>query len=129
MLDASSVVVVDDHACVRSAISNLLRSSGIRVLVYASAEELLSAGDMPQIACIIIDVELSGMDGFELHRRLISRGARLPTIFISAALDPTLSLRAVGAGALAFLNKPFSEASLLVPILRALAALRTVGVT
>src|SRR3954470_17211972 len=58
MLDASSVVVVDDHACVRSAISNLLRSSGIRVLVYASAEELLSAGDMPQIACIIIDVEL-----------------------------------------------------------------------
>jgi len=114
------VVVVDDQACVRRAISSLLRSSGIHVLVYASAEELLSAGEASEMACLIIDVELSGMDGFELHQQLISRGDRLPTIFISAAIDPAIGLRAGRAGALAFLKKPFSEHSLLAPVWRAL---------
>jgi FixJ family two-component response regulator len=123
-----TVVVVEDHASVRRAISNLLRSSGIHVLVYASAEELLSACEMPKTACLIIDVELSGMDGFDLHQRLISRGDRLPTIFISAAIDPAVSMRASSAGALAFLKKPFSEASLLVPIWRALGPVHA-GVT
>ena len=69
------------------------------------------------MACLIIDVELSGIDGFDLHQRLISRGDRLPTIFISAAIDPAVGLRAASAGA-RIPAKPFSEASLLGPVWR-----------
>lgn len=107
------IVVVDDHAAVRGALGNLLRSCGYDVALFASAEELLTQACLPDTPCMLIDVCLSGMNGFDLQRELISRGHRVPTIFISAEADPTLSARAASAGALAFLPKPISEGSLL----------------
>jgi FixJ family two-component response regulator len=106
------VAVVDDDESVRVAIRSLLRSVGFRVEVFASAESFLDARH-DGIACLIVDVRLTGMSGLDLQRQLAAAGDAPPVVFISAHDDPVARRQALGAGALAFLRKPFPERALI----------------
>jgi FixJ family two-component response regulator len=108
------VVIVDDDESVREAIRSLLRSVGIVVEVFASAEEFLKSDALKDAACLILDVRMTGMSGLELQDRLVSAHYEIPIIFITAhASDAEARSRALKAGAVGFLHKPFSEEALL----------------
>jgi FixJ family two-component response regulator len=108
------VVIVDDDESVREAIRSLLRSVGIVVEVFASAEEFLKSDSLKDAACLILDVGMTGMSGLELQDRLVSAHYKIPIIFITAhASDTEARSRALKAGAVGFLHKPFSEEALL----------------
>ena len=100
------VVVVEDDDGLRRAIDRLLRGAGFRPVTYASAEELLEAG-LGAAACLVVDVRLPGLSGFELSRRLAKSGPRPPLIFITAHDDPSVRAQAERLGAVAYLPKPF----------------------
>jgi FixJ family two-component response regulator len=111
-----SIVVVDDDDGMNQAIRRLLSAAGFRALTFASAEALLEAGTAAQAACLVLDIHLPGLSGFELHRRLIQNGIGLPVVFITAYDDPDSLQQARTAGAIAYLTKPFSGQSLLTAI-------------
>ena len=111
--DERVVGVVDDDESVRIAIGSLLRSLGFKVEMFGSAEDLLESPRLDDIACLIIDVRLPRMSGLDLQRQLLAAKRELPMIFISAHDDPVARRRALTAGALAFLRKPFSEKALI----------------
>jgi FixJ family two-component response regulator len=107
------VVVVDDDASVRIAIARLLAGQGLAVRTFSSASELLAA--MPSdVACVVVDVHLGGMNGFELDAELRARGAAWPLVFISAQDDDATRERAARSGA--YLRKPFEVTELLQAI-------------
>lgn len=114
-----AIAVVDDDESVREATANLLRSSGYAADVFASAEEFLEARDIYARPCLVLDVQLPEMDGLELQTILRKR---VPIIFISAHLDARTRARALHAGAVAFLHKPYGEAELLGAIREAVRA-------
>jgi FixJ family two-component response regulator len=107
------ISIVDDDESVREAIKGLIRSMGYRAEVFASAEEFLSSGDLNETACLILDVRMAEMSGLELQTQLTASGCRVPIIFISAHSDSKARARALEAGAVAFLMKPFSDDALL----------------
>ena len=91
----------------------LIRSFGFRVEAFGSAEEFGNSGYLEKTACPILDVQMPGMDGLELQHRLSETGNRIPIVFITARADEVLERRAIEAGAVGFLYKPFSQESLL----------------
>lgn len=105
--DPPLVVVVDDDASFRRAISRLIRLWGFRTWTFASAEEYLRLGVPTD--CLVLDLHLEGMSGLELQYLLASRGNTTPIIFISAMDDATARKRAFNGGAVAFLEKPFDD--------------------
>jgi FixJ family two-component response regulator len=107
-----TISIVDDDESVRKAIKRLIESVGLNVAVFASAEDFLSSGRSQDSACLILDVRLTGMSGIELHTHLVASDCRLPIIFISAHGDGQERMRALDAGAIDFLQKPFSEQAL-----------------
>ncbi|HMN45491.1 MAG TPA: response regulator [Povalibacter sp.] len=107
------ICVVDDDASFRSAITSLLHSIGYTVAAFGSAEEFLDSGRVADTACLISDVQMSGMNGFELQTRLRENGQQLPIIFVAASPGEKAREQAVRSGALAFLGKPFSEDKLM----------------
>ncbi len=111
-----TVRIVDDDAAVRRALVRLVGSMGMRAEAFASPAELLSAEASPEVGCLLLDVHLPGMTGFELHERLCSAGPKLPVIFITAQRDSGARERAERAGAVAFLEKPFDDGQLLASI-------------
>ena len=111
--DKSIVCVVDDDFSVRDSTQRLIRSFGFRAEAFASAEEFESAGYLEEAACLILDVQMPGMSGIELQRRLASRRCEIPIIFITAYENDVVRAQAIREGALAFLAKPFSEEVLL----------------
>ena len=114
MRDSPRIAVVDDDESVRRALGNLLSSVGYQVELCASAEEFLNAGHLHDTDCLILDVRMPGMSGLELQQRLAATTYLIPIIFITAhASDEEARRRALEAGALDFLLKPFSEESLL----------------
>jgi FixJ family two-component response regulator len=115
------VAVVDDHSGVREALGGLLASAGYGVKGFASAEDLLRLG-MDGACCLILDIGLPGMDGFELHRQLAMQRCP-PSIFITAHddFDGHLRRAALTAGAIAFFRKPFECEQLLHAVGRACA--------
>jgi FixJ family two-component response regulator len=115
-----TVFVVDDEATVRKSLVRLLKAAGFRVETFASAGEFLHrpADDAP--ACLILDVQMPGLNGLELQRVLADANRILPIIFITGHGDIPTSVRAMKAGALDFLSKPFDEKDLLLAIQRAL---------
>lgn len=117
----SVICVVDDDASVRLALGRLLRSVGFQNHAFASGEEFLLSEFVGSSACLIVDVRMKGMSGFELQDALREAGSRLPIIFISAHGDKDAQERALHAGAIGFLLKPFSEDALLQLIGKALA--------
>lgn len=114
MRDNSRISVVDDDVSVRRALGNLISSVGYQVELFASAEEFLNSGHLHDTDCLILDVRMPGMSGLELQQRLAATNYLIPIIFITAhASDEEARRRALEAGALDFLLKPFSEESLL----------------
>ncbi|HTS81735.1 MAG TPA: response regulator [Myxococcaceae bacterium] len=120
LLDGSTVAVVDDDASVREALRALLRSAGFRVKLFDSAEEFLRSGQASDVASLVLDVRMSGMSGLDLQEHLAASGAAIPIVFMTAHADATARARALAAGAVAFLEKPFSDDDLLDAIDRAL---------
>ena len=126
--DDPIVYVVDDDLAVREALSSVIRSVNLRVATFASAEEFLlhTRPDVP--SCLVLDVQLPEISGFDLLRRLEEAVALLPVIFITGHGTIPMSVRAMKAGALEFLTKPFQEADLLAAIAQALERSRAAGV-
>jgi FixJ family two-component response regulator len=122
--NSSQVVVVDDDASVREALSALLRSAGFRVELFASPEELLRSGQLRDTACLVLDVRMSGMSGVDLQDQLNASGSSIPIIFMTAHADASVRTRALAAGAVDFLQKPFSDDALLEAIDRAIGLAR-----
>jgi two-component system response regulator FixJ len=108
-----SVFVVDDDYDVRASLALLLRSVGIEARCFDSAEALLSALAPESAGCVVADVRMPGMSGMELQQELERRGLALPFIFITGHADVPMAVAAMKAGALDFLEKPFSDQALL----------------
>ncbi len=104
------VAVVDDDISVRESLESLIRSVGMQVKLFASAEEFLSAAHNGNADCLVLDVRLPGMSGLELHRYLLDQNCKLPAIFITAhASDDHARLEARSDWTVAYLTKPFGE--------------------
>ena len=116
------ISIVDDDDAVRNATRTLIRSLGYHVATFASAEEFLKSEQLHQTDCLISDVQMPGLSGIELQERLNANGHRIPMIFITAFPDDHVRDRAMRAGAVSFLSKPFNDANLIVCIDRALKA-------
>lgn len=114
------ISVVDDDASVRTATARLLRSLGFSAHAFASAQEFLSSPRLLETSCLIADVEMPGMSGLELQEYLVTNGYNTPMIFITAFPDERIRERAMEAGAVDFLSKPFDEPRLLDCVHRAL---------
>lgn len=121
MPERFSISVVDDDESVREATTGLLRSLGFAAAAYPSAEEFLASDQVTRTACLIVDVNMPGTTGFELHRSLASIGQSIPTILITAYPDESAQARALNAGVVCYLCKPFAEADLRACICSALA--------
>jgi FixJ family two-component response regulator len=116
----SIVYVVDDDSSVREAIKSLIRSVGLRVETFGTAQEFLKSARPDAPGCVVLDVRLPGLSGLDLQRELAANGINLPVIFITGHGDIPMSVRAMKAGALEFLTKPFRDQDLLDAILQAL---------
>jgi FixJ family two-component response regulator len=110
------ISVVDDDAWAREGIKNLVLSLGYQVCAFESAEQFLQSTRIEDIACLISDVQMPGLSGLDLQDRLLASGHHTPVIFITAYPNEKQRSRALGAGAVGFLSKPF-EAELLVDCL------------
>lgn len=110
--DPKTVTVVDDDDGVRKALGRLLRAHGYRVIDYASAADFLEDAT-EHSGCMILDVQMPGLDGLSLQEEIESRGIDLPIVFITAHGDVPKSVRAMKHGAVDFLEKPFDESDLL----------------
>ena len=115
------VYVVEDDELVRLSIAEVLESAGLRTRSYASAHDFLDAVPSEGVACLVLDVNLPGMSGVELQRQLDKLDVLLPIVFISAYGDIPMSVRAIKAGAIEFLTKPFRAKDLLAAVREALA--------
>ena len=107
------VAVVDDDESVRESLPDLLREFRFATHSFSSAEEFLTSDSLVQTGCLILDVAMPGMTGFDLQRELKLRGHSIPIIFISAHKDEVVRRRAFQQGAVEFLFKPFSDTALL----------------
>ena len=114
MANPALISVVDDDESVRESVEGLLRSLGFAVKTFPSAEEFLDWERLRETDCLILDVRMPGIDGMELHQRLIASRSELPVIFITAHGSATeLRAEALRNGAVAFLDKPLGEDALL----------------
>jgi FixJ family two-component response regulator len=116
----SVVFVVDDDASIRAAVKSLLKSVGLRSESFGSTEEFVSAVRPDTPSCLVLDVRLPGMSGLDFQAELEKRGVRIPIIFITAHGDIPMTSRAMKAGAVEFLPKPFQKRELLDAIQQAL---------
>jgi FixJ family two-component response regulator len=108
------ISVVDDDHSVRESLARLIRSVGSSVMVFGSAEEFLSADHGREPDCMILDIRMPGMSGLELQRELLTRGRKLPIIFITAhGSEKEVRARALEAGAVDYLLKPLKEEEVL----------------
>jgi FixJ family two-component response regulator len=116
----ATVFVVDDDAVVREALGSLIRSVGLGVQLFGSAQEFLNAPRPDTLACLVLDVRMPGLGGLDCQRRLADAGVPIPIVFISGHGDIPMSVRAMKAGAVDFLTKPFRDQDLLDAIQQAL---------
>jgi len=114
------VFVVDDDSSVREAIKSLIRSVGLSVETFETAQEFLRSKRPDAPGCVVLDVRLPGLSGLDLQRELAAHGISIPVIFITGHGDIPMSVRAMKAGALEFLTKPFRDQDLLDAIQQAL---------
>jgi FixJ family two-component response regulator len=119
------VFVIDDDASVRAALSSLIRSVGLRVEVFASTSEFLAAKRTDGLSCLILDVRLPGVSGLHFQAELAKANIVIPTIFITGHGDIPMSVKAMKAGAVEFLSKPFRDQDLLDAIKVALERARS----
>lgn len=114
-----TVFIVDDDYAVRDSFSMLFETLGIAVECFPSAEEFLEVYDPERPGCLVLDVNMPGMRGIELHEELIRRGNHIPIIFLTAHGDIPMTVRAIKAGAIDFLTKPIQAKQLIDHVKRA----------
>lgn len=117
----SVISIVDDDDSVRLAIESLLRSLGYAAHTFASAQEFLQSPCANETACVIADIQMPGMSGIDMQAVLLQRGYTLPIIFITAFPDERIRERALTAGALCVLSKPFDARTMIECLEKALA--------
>jgi FixJ family two-component response regulator len=121
MAEAKAIVfVVDDDASVREGLGSLIRSAGLRVETFASAQEFLARPQADVPSCLVLDVRLPGLSGLDLQKRLAEVNIEIPIVFITGHGDVPTSVRAMKAGAVEFLTKPFVDRDLLDAIQQAI---------
>ena len=108
-----TVFVVDDDSSMRDALRNLFRSVGLNVETFGSAQEFLSSERSKGPGCLVLDIRLPGLSGLDLQRQLADANIQIPIVFITAHGDIQMSVRAMKAGAVEFLTKPFRDQDLL----------------
>jgi len=114
------VCVIDDDVSLLRALRRLLAAGGFQVKTFSSAEDFLQCSSPRTPGCLVLDVHLGGLSGFELQERLVAAGRRIPVVFITAHDDAATQDRARRAGAVEYLRKPFDDESLIAGINRAL---------
>ena len=107
------VAIVDDDKSVRATTDSLVRSLGYIVHTFVSAEEFLRSDRLDDFSCVIADVQMPGMSGVQLQDQLRAQGYRVPFIFFTAFPDQKIRARALAAGAICYLTKPFDGDSLI----------------
>jgi FixJ family two-component response regulator len=117
---ASTVCIVDDDAAIRDALGSLIRSVGLDVRLFASAQEFLGTPTPDVPTCVVLDVRMPGLSGLDCQRQLAESGFRAPIIFMTAHGDIPMSVRAMKDGAMDFLIKPFRDQDLLDAVQQAL---------
>lgn len=117
---APMISIVDDDEAVREATKGLVRSLGYSAATFASAEEFLHSDRVKDTSCLITDVQMPGMNGVELQERLIADGRRTKVIFMTGFSEEKVRARALKAGAIGFLKKPFDDDCLIRCLDRAL---------
>jgi len=116
------ISIVDDDRAVREATRGLVRSLGYEVSAFASTEEFLGSDRLHDTSCLITDLQMPGLSGVELQDRLIAGGHRIPVIFVTGYPEDGVRTRAMKAGAIGFMSKPYRDESLIACIDRALKA-------
>ena len=106
------VCIVDDDPAIRRALGRLIESVGLQVEQFATPAEFLDPGPAGEVGCLVLDVQLPGMDGFELHDRMIDAGNGVPVIFITAHPNAHARAKARREDVVAFLEKPFDDQTL-----------------
>jgi len=114
------ISIIDDDQAVREATKGLVRSLGYNASAFASAEEFLESERLNDTSCLITDLQMPGLSGIELQDRLIADGRRMPIIFITAYPEENIRVRALKAGAVCFMSKPYSDERLVGCIEKAL---------
>jgi FixJ family two-component response regulator len=107
------IAIVDDDESVREATKGLMRSMGLAAVAFPSGEDFLRSSHLGRTACLVADVNMPGMSGLDLHRRVTALAKSIPTILITAYPSDSIRERALSAGILGYLVKPFSEDELL----------------
>jgi FixJ family two-component response regulator len=113
MLRKPLVAIVDDDASIRETTKDLLESAGLDAATFASAEDFLNSGLLPSVVCTIADMRMPGMSGLALHEHLLASGNPIPTVLMTAYPDEPVRARALKAGVLCYLIKPFADDELL----------------
>ena len=121
-MSSASIAIVDDDKAVREAMKTLVRSLGYNASTFGSAEKFLNSEQVDDTSFLITDLHMPGLSGLDLQDRLIARGHRIPIIFITGYPDDTVRARAMNAGAVAFLSKPYHHDHLLGYLDKALKA-------
>ena len=119
-MGTKSVAIIDDDASANRALGRLLRGAGFDPRGFESAESFLADPLRPAFGCLLVDIQLTGMSGLELQRRLQAEGSRLPVIFITAHDDPAARDEAVRRGCVAFFRKTDPGALIVDALRRAL---------
>jgi FixJ family two-component response regulator len=107
------VYLIEDDESVRKALQRLFRSAGMDVRAFVGAEEFMQSGELSQGACIVVDIQMPGLTGFDLQEELLAKRIRVPTIVISAMDDAETRERARKLGAAAFFRKPVDGQALI----------------
>jgi FixJ family two-component response regulator len=118
--DTGIVSIVDDDASLRRSVRNLLTSVGFQAQAFASAEEFLASPQRANTGCLVLDLRMAGMSGLDLLKHLGAIGSRIPVVVLTAHGDDEARQRAMQAGAVAFLAKPFRGDALLEAVRTAL---------
>ena len=116
-----TVYVVDDDASIRESLSSLIRSAGMAAEVFESPMAFLALDKLVDYACLVLDVRMPGLDGLALQEKLAESGREIPIVFVTGHGDVPLAVRAMKAGAIDFLNKPFNDTDLLQAVSHALS--------
>jgi FixJ family two-component response regulator len=98
------VCVIDDESSIRESLSSLLRSAGLKVQAFSSAQEFLASAPLEALSCLVLDVRLPGISGLDLQQELVSKDIQIPIIFLTGHGDVPMSVRAIKAGAIEFMT-------------------------
>jgi FixJ family two-component response regulator len=113
MAEGPLISIVDDDESIRNSLDDLIRSAGFRTQAFPSAEAFWGSPHRRDTACLILDVRMPGMSGLDLQQRIVAANCQIPIIFITSHTDDDARARALAAGAVGFLYKPFRDDELL----------------